>query len=86
MQKIFFSTVFILSCLIAVHAQDQASSAWSTDVGSRYWVQPDMVYQGANNSLLELGVNDLIKGNNLKNYAVMWTDNQRTWTRRLSAN
>src|SRR6266545_5927776 len=56
MLKIAFSTLLILLCFVAVSAQDQPSSAWATDVGSRYWVQPDIVYQGANNSLLKLDV------------------------------
>src|SRR6266540_1992232 len=56
MRKIAFSTLLILSCFVAVSAQDQPSSAWATDVGSRYRVQPDIVYQGANNSLLKLDV------------------------------
>ncbi len=56
MRKIAFSTLLILLCFVAVNAQDQPSSAWVTDVGSRYWVQPDIVYQGANNSLLKLDV------------------------------
>ena len=56
MRKIAFATLLALSCLVAVSAQDQPSSAWATDVGSRYWVQPDIVYQGANNSLLKLDV------------------------------
>jgi acetyl esterase/lipase len=56
MRKVFFSIVFVLLSFIAIHAQDQSSSTWATDVGSRYWVQPDIVYQGANNSLLKLDV------------------------------
>ena len=56
MQKSTFAMLFILACFIAVRAQDQPSSAWATDVGSRYWVQPDIVYQGANNTQLKLDV------------------------------
>jgi len=55
-QKVALLTLLILSCLVAVRAQDQPTSAWATDVGSRYWVQPDIVYQGANSSLLKLDV------------------------------
>lgn len=55
-RKTLFSILLILSCCFAVTAQDQPSSAWATDVGSRYWVQPDIVYQGANNTLLKLDV------------------------------
>lgn len=56
MRKALFSTLVILFCCLAVSAQGQPSSAWATDVGNRYWVQPDIVYQGANNSLLKLDV------------------------------
>src|SRR5258705_9126327 len=55
-RHLFFSVPIILCSIIQVHAQDQSSSPWATDVGSRYWVQPDIVYQGANNSLLKLDV------------------------------
>lgn len=40
----------------SVGAQEQASSAWATDAGARYWVQPDIVYQVANNQSLKLDV------------------------------
>lgn len=55
-KNIVFSLLLILSCFVIVSAQDQPSSPWATDVGNRYWVQPDIVYQGANNSLLKLDV------------------------------
>jgi acetyl esterase/lipase len=45
----------ILLCFAAVCAQDQPSP-WATDAGSRYWVQPDIVYQVANNQSLKLDV------------------------------
>jgi len=45
----------ILLCFAAVCAQDQLSP-WATDAGSRYWVQPDIVYQVANNQSLKLDV------------------------------
>src|SRR6267154_5019553 len=51
-----FSVPIILCSFIGVSAQDQPSSAWATDIGSRYWVQPDIVYQGANNTPLKLDV------------------------------
>ena len=56
MRKLNLSTLIILSCFIFVSAQHQPSSAWATDIGSRYWVQPDIVYLGANNTLLKLDV------------------------------
>ena len=56
MRKALSSTVIILACCVAISAQDQPSSPWATDVGSRYWVQPDIVYQGANNTQLKLDV------------------------------
>ena len=55
LRNLFLSVPIILCSFIAAHAQDQSSS-WATDVGSRYWVQPDIVYQGANNTLLKLDV------------------------------
>lgn len=50
------AVVLLLSCSLAGVAQESTSSTWATDVGSRYWVQPDIVYQGANNQLLKLDV------------------------------
>ena len=55
-------TQFTLLCFLllvtstSVKAQEQPSSPWATDVGNRYWVQPDIVYQGANNQSLKLDV------------------------------
>lgn len=37
-------------------ATNKTSSAWATDAGSRYWVQPDIVYKSANNHALKLDV------------------------------
>ncbi len=51
-----FSTLLILAAVVAVSAQDQTASAWATDAGSRYWVQPDIVYQGSNSTPLKLDV------------------------------
>ena len=56
MQKLAFATLIILLCFIGVHAQDQPSSPWATDIASRYWVQPDIVYLSANNTSLKLDV------------------------------
>jgi acetyl esterase/lipase len=56
LRKLFFAVPLILCFLVASYGQDRTSSAWATDVGSRYWVQPDIVYQGANNTLLKLDI------------------------------
>lgn len=48
--------VLLLLTSMNVSAQDQPSTPWATDVGNRYWVQPDIVYQGANNQSLKLDV------------------------------
>jgi acetyl esterase/lipase len=55
-RKAVLSALLTLSCCVAIIAQDQPFSPWATDVGSRYWVQPDIVYQGANNTQLKLDV------------------------------
>src|SRR5207247_1674963 len=47
--------IFLLLCL-SFAIQAQTSSDWATDVGSRYWVQPDIVYGAANNTPLKLDV------------------------------
>src|SRR6266496_5902191 len=46
--------LLLFSFLVA--AQAQQVSSWATDVGNRYWVQPDIVYQVANNQSLKLDV------------------------------
>lgn len=51
-----FGLLVLLMTSVTVSAQDQPSSPWATDVGNRYWVQPDIVYQGANNQSLKLDV------------------------------
>jgi acetyl esterase/lipase len=56
MRNVLFAILITLFSFFAVSAQDQQPSAWATDIGSRYWVQPDIVYQGANNQLLKLDV------------------------------
>jgi acetyl esterase/lipase len=53
-RNLLSSVLLVLFSFFAVNAQDH--SAWATDVGSRYWVQPDIVYQGANNQSLKLDV------------------------------
>src|SRR5512138_887933 len=57
---IFVRVCLLLSLILAfgvvVLAQDQSTSAWATDAGSRYWVQPDIVYQGASGQSLKLDV------------------------------
>lgn len=45
--------VFLLP--IFVNAQG-GTTAWATDIGSRYWVQPDVVYGSANNTPLKLDI------------------------------
>ena len=47
--------VFLLSVL-AVQAQNQPTSVFGTEGGARYWVQPDIVYNVANNTQLKLDV------------------------------
>lgn len=56
MCQIFFVTLFVLFSFFAVSAQNSAGSPWATDVGSRYWMQPDVVYGSANNYPLKLDV------------------------------
>lgn len=55
-QRVSLAILLLLFSYSVVVAQSQSSSAWATDVGSRYWVQPDIVYQGANNQSLKLDV------------------------------
>ena len=55
-QKLTFAALIVLLSFIGGQAQDQPSSPWATDVGSRYWVQPDIVYLEANNRSLKLDV------------------------------
>jgi acetyl esterase/lipase len=50
------SLVALVCPLGAAAAQERPGSAWATEAGSRYWVQPDIVYQGANNQALKLDV------------------------------
>jgi acetyl esterase/lipase len=54
--RVLFVLLVVLTSGVAVSAQDQTTSAWATDAGSRYWVQPDIVYQGASGQSLKLDV------------------------------
>lgn len=54
--RVYFVLLVVLTFSVAVSAQEQATSAWATDAGSRYWVQPDIVYQGASGQSLKLDV------------------------------
>lgn len=56
MQHASLAMLLLLFSFSVAVAQSQSPSAWATDVGSRYWVQPDIVYQGANNQSLKLDV------------------------------
>lgn len=55
MKRILFFLIF-LAFSFAVHAQDKPTSVFSTEAGARYWVQPDIVYNVANNTQLKLDV------------------------------
>ena len=49
----------MLLCSLAdagAQEQKQSGSAWMTEAGSRYWVQPDIAYQGASGQTLKLDV------------------------------
>lgn len=47
----------LLCCFAAAGAQEgRPGSAWATEAAARYWVQPDIVYAGANNQPLKLDV------------------------------
>jgi acetyl esterase/lipase len=52
--KIFLTFFLILFSAFTISAQ--TSSDWATDAGSRYWVQPDIVYGSGNNTPLKLDV------------------------------
>src|SRR3954451_12349634 len=41
---------------LSVHAQTTETTAWTSDLGSRYWTQPDIVYNTANSTNLKLDV------------------------------
>ena len=50
--RLILSAIFLLSLALFVPAQ----TPWATDIGARYWVQPDIVYASANNTPLKLDV------------------------------
>src|SRR4028119_1396169 len=56
MRQTFSVALFVLFSFSAIFAQNSSSSAWATDLGSRYWMQPDVVYGSANNYPLKLDV------------------------------
>lgn len=55
MKKILL-VLICLSFVAAINAQNQPSSPFSTEAGAKYWVQPDIVYNTANNTPLKLDV------------------------------
>ena len=48
--------IIFLTLVFAVSLSAQSSSDWATNIGSHYWVQPDVVYNTANNTPLKLDV------------------------------
>ena len=79
LRKLFLSVPIILCPFIAAHAQDQSSSVWATDLGSRYnqcYGEEKLDVAAIINWYGIADVNDLIKGSNLKNNAVMWLGSQ----------
>ena len=47
----------VLAFFLPVIANAQVGTTpWATDIGSRYWVQPDVVYGSANNTPLKLDI------------------------------
>jgi len=56
MKTVIGSVLCLLTFVISASAQEQPSSPWATDAGSRYWVQPDIVYQGSSGQSLKLDV------------------------------
>ena len=55
MNRLFIILIFLVAAL-AVSAQNQPTSVFSTEAGARYWVQPDIVYGMGNNTPLKLDV------------------------------
>lgn len=55
-RKLFLFLVVIVLVSSAKAQSQEKSSVWATDVGNRYWVQPDIVYNTANNQQLKLDV------------------------------
>jgi acetyl esterase/lipase len=58
MKAIYLSVLLFIAAVAAPgDALGQTrSSDWATQIGSRYWVQPDIVYGSANNTALKLDV------------------------------
>ena len=54
--RVYFLLLIILTFAVPTSAQEQTTSNWATDLWSRYWVQPDIVYQGASGQSLKLDV------------------------------
>jgi acetyl esterase/lipase len=55
MKRLLFLLIFLSNILFA-QAQNQPTSAFGTEAGARYWVQPDIVYNVAHNTPLKLDV------------------------------
>jgi acetyl esterase/lipase len=55
---ILIMRIILLSAVLLLFAVSglAQSTPWATDIGSRYWVQPDIVYAGGNNTQLKLDV------------------------------
>jgi len=54
--RLLNAAMVILLSFAAIGAQEQPATPWAADAGSRYWVQPDIVYHVANNHSLKLDV------------------------------
>ncbi len=54
--KIILPILHFLCFAFAIQAQNQPSTSFTTDIGARYWVQPDIVYGSANNTSLKLDI------------------------------
>ncbi len=57
-QRSFWSVLFIFLFSSAAFAQTPAADAftWVVDIGSRYYILPNVAYAGANNSAAKLDV------------------------------
>lgn len=56
MRKNIFFLILLYCFSSSIYAQDKPTSVFSTEAGARYWVQPDIVYNVANNTQLKLDV------------------------------
>lgn len=54
--KFCLAFLSMIGLAISIPAQTQSTSVFSTEGGARYWVQPDIVYNTANNTPLKLDV------------------------------